>query len=353
MIGPSFGFVRATRTGFDSANVKPGALIVFKVIKKVDDSHWIISLKGQEIKVQSQLPLEVGSSLKAKVSLADGVLSLRLQASKNVVSQILTAASLPDSKEARMVIDAFFHQGLPLREEMLRKVLRAFLSLPKQSAEAARLMALLFDKGIVLDPQQFERLQQLMEGPYQYRPAGEARESGKREQGGRRGKHEQEEREREKKNKTGAISKKSLRRQILRSSNNGNLLQLFNHLEAPHNNWIVIPLLFNEDDPEKPTMEGRLRLHGSPDGVLDRCSLSFFGQHSFHFSMLLSDGRRKIELYMDPLPPKSQRSGIISSLDKKLHNLRFEIDDTIKETRSFSSIQSESLPLVKKIDTIV
>ena len=79
MIEPSSGFVRATQNGSDQLKVRPGSRLSFFVHKKISENTWIISLHGHKIRVNSDIPLELGKNFRAVVLRQEGRVVLKFQ----------------------------------------------------------------------------------------------------------------------------------------------------------------------------------------------------------------------------------------------------------------------------------
>lgn len=275
---------------------------------------------------------------------------LKLLDSFNPVKSIADRLGLPQSEEAGQIIRSFVEQGLPLREEMLRRALFLFEQLQSREYRSARLIALLFDKGIFVNAKLFEKFQQVLwETPNPYPESLQDRRKKERDpqhEGERQNEKRRKQQEKERLSKV-------VRRQIHGKSNEGNLLHLFNHMAAPHGNWIVVPLRFDSPAIPNAPANGVLRLHTGPEGMADMCTCSIYGRREWHFRMNLREGKKKVSLSVEPLPNRKERGEIVIKLREKLRNLSFEIDDTISEVVEFSLYDSENGSDIKNIDTLV
>lgn len=275
---------------------------------------------------------------------------LKLLDSFSPVKSVADRLGLSQSEEAGQIIRSFIEQGLPLREEMLKRALFIFEQLKSRDPRSARLIALLFDKGIFINAKLFEKFQQVLwETPNSYPESLE-----NRRKKGRDSQHEGE-RQNEKRRKQQEKERlsKVVRRQIHGKSNEGSLLHLFNHMEAPHDNWIVVPLRFDSKAIPNAPVNGILRLHTGPEGRADMCTCTIYGTREWHFRLNLREGRKKVRLSVEPLPNRKESREIVFKLREKLRNLSFEIDDTISEVIEFSLYDSENRSDIKNIDTLV
>jgi len=346
---PNIGFIKAINTGFITHSVKPGSVISFTVLEKLSEGVWIVDIRGKKIKVQSSISLIVGKKLEAKVLMKDGKLFLRILDSRTPVESAIQKFSLPRNDISKMIIEGFIRQGLPLKEEMLRKAVLLLQDIRPPDQQSARLIALLFDKGLFLTRQQFEKFHHLLyDFPVNPQRQAEARRR-KQQDSGHEGQKERENRRKKDKNKV----RKLLLQNIQTRGREDNLLQLFNHLEAPHNNWIIVPLSFQTEISENAPDRGVLRLHTVQQGRVDKFTITFSGKRDWHFSGDMSPGKRLIRWNVDPLPDRKGKMEIVSKLREKLSNLSFEIDDTISEVLKFSVYGDEDAPDIKKIDTVI
>ncbi len=345
MIEPSSGFVRATTNGSDQLKVRPGSRLSFFVHKKISENTWIISLQGQKVRINSDIPLELGKIFRAVVLRQEGRVVLKVQEQTAVIDSVMDRFSLPHNDQVKLILQAFIQQGLPLREEILQRAILFFTSLKETNKTSARFLALLYDKGIFPDRALFERLQYMLREPAAFHQGEE------RQRGNHPG-HQEKNGKKEKENKEKKLEK--IKKQIaVQMKNEGpgeNLLQLFNHMKAGGDNWLVFPISFSG---ENVLREGVVRIHTDPAGRTDNFSVSFYGKGEFHFRGSLSSGKRRIAFFMDHPSKSANPSTLISELKKKLHNLSFEIDDTIKGAEIFSPFEGENLTTLKKIDTIV
>ncbi|MDZ7793466.1 MAG: hypothetical protein U5P10_07145 [Spirochaetia bacterium] len=152
----------------------------------------------------------------------------------------------------------------------------------KDSA-TSRLLAIAYDKGLFLTPEQMKRLQLLVFGGEYGRREGTPAQQEQQDAGhgheqpqGRQGRHRQgqssdqrqgnnsENRTAQSQNQSSVrrteqlqkLIEQDLHRQITRRGSGASLLHLFNHIQANHKNWIIIPLSFKatqsaEEPPEE------------------------------------------------------------------------------------------------------
>ena len=393
---PSIGLLHSITAGFTEQTVKPGSLISFSVQRKIGDHSWVVRMLGKEVKVVSDLQLEVGARLKATVQLESGKLILKIDRQAHALNNILQTSNLPDTQNSRMLIQAFMAQGLPLREEHLRAALKLFSQLEVKDSATSRLLAIAYDKGFFLTPEQMKRLQLLVfGGEYGRREGssaqqeqqdsgrgrGQAQDQGQGQNSDREQPQERQGRQKQGKNpenrsaqsqsqnqsqntvrRPGKLQKlieQDLQKQITGRGSGDSLLHLFNHIRANHKNWIIIPLSFKQTQAaEVPPKDdsGILRLQLDPEGRLQQFTLSLMMHRepepsTWHFAGQITDSRSKIHVYRGNLEQGRPNDEILSRLGKKLNNLSFEIDDTIRKASEFNPFGTEDISLLKRVDT--
>jgi hypothetical protein len=351
MIEPSTGFLNLQTKGLDRLQVRPGSFLSFRVNKQLSEHTWLIHLQGQDLKVSSTIPLETGKLFRALVILREGVLTLKVQEPFTAAQSVIDRYSFPDTTETRLIIQSFMEQGIALKEEIITRAVQFFRSFRPLNRKNGRLLALLYDKGIYPGKEEFSRFLEVLGEP------GENNDRDSRQPRYREGNRNQgndadgyKEKSSSRQGNTQKELVKSIKDQMERRDNGRSLLQLFNHLKARENNWTVFPLYF---DPERGIEKAVARLHIDRLGRTDSFSLSFYGKQEYHFRGTLKGKERRIELYMDGDGGASGPGGNIEELRKKLHNLSFEIDDTIKGTERFSAFGGEDLHDLREIDTIL
>mgnify|MGYP006286024187 CR=1 FL=1 len=372
---PSIGLLKTITAGFTERTVKPGSHVSFTVQRKLADNSWVVRLLGRELRVVSDLQLQVGSRLRATVQFESGKLLLKIDQQFHALNTILENSSLKDTPENRALIQAFMAQGLPIREADLQAAHKLFSQLETQNAQAARLVAVLQDKGLLLTAEQFRRMQSYIWGEEQYggqegrqesrqqshqegREQHEGREQRQEGQGRRQhpGQHSGQEADQKRQRQPARkieLSKsvtEDVKEQLGHRTTDGTLLHLFNHRHANHDNWIIIPIKFQGED------RGVLRLQVSRMGRAGRFTLTFHLKTSnstatWHFAGSCGQDGSKVEVYRGSGASGRPASEILSKLQQKLNNLRFEIDDTIKEGIEFEPFGPGGGSAFKRVDT--
>ena len=374
---PSIGLLHSITAGFTEQTVKPGSLISFSVQRKIGDHSWVVRMLGKEVKVVSDLQLEVGARLKATVQIESGKLLLKIDRQAHALNTILQNSNLPDTQTSRMLIQAFMAQGLPLREEHLRAALKLFSQLEVKDSATSRLLAIAYDKGIFLTPEQMKRMQLLVlggeygrregtpsqqeqqdSGRGQTQDQGQGQNSDREQPQGRQGRQRQDQTHQHKRDYNLKLIEQDLQKQIARRGSGDSLLHVFNHIQANHKNWIIIPLSFTPMPvaEESQTDSGILRLQLDTEGRAQQFTLTFMlssetEPSEWHFAGEITIPQSKIRIYRGNRKQGRPNDEILSRLHKKLNNLSFEIDDTIREASEFNPFGTEDISLLKRVDT--
>lgn len=346
---PAIGLLKTITAGFTERTVKPGSHISFTVLSRSGDQSWVVRMLGREVRVVSDLQLQVGARLKATVQFESGKLLLKIDPQSHALNTILQNSALTDTPQNRALVQAFIAQGLPIREESLRSALKLFAQLEVQDGRTARLIAILHDKGLLLTADQFRRLQGQVfgeESPHE-RPQNHGQPG---DEQGRRHPGQQHSRQQDRNTRLLKSVTGEVREQVQRKSSGGSLLHLFNHRQAEHNNWIIIPLKFQYED------TGVLRLQLSRMGKPDNFTITFNLKSAdlpatWHFSGRCRPNGSKLRVYRGRHAAGKPDREILSKLQQKLNNLRFEIDDTIREACEFDPFGPEEGTAFKRVDT--
>ncbi len=359
---PSIGLLKTIKAGFTEQTVKPGSHVSFTVQKQIGDHSWIVRMLGREIRVVSDLQLKTGAHLKATVQFESGKLLLKIDQQSHAINTVLHTSSLPDTENSRMIIQAFIAQGLPLREEHLKSALKLFSQLETKNQSVARLIAVIHDKGLLLTSEQLRRIQSYVWGEdpeQQHQSNDQEGNSHNRQSGHKEGSEQRRRREKHSEQHKNKI-KNRIQEYAAHKGTESSLLQLFNHKQASHQNWIIIPLSFKGYRENDVPDTGVLRLQVTKNGVPAQFTLTlkYVDEAEWHFTGKIGSTSSKIRVYSsnhnktirpDAIDRMNQK--ILSKLQKKLNNLPFEIDDTIREASEFNPFGTEAGSLLKRVDT--
>lgn len=351
---PSIGLLKTITAGFTERTVKPGSHVSFTVQRRLDDHSWIVRMLGREVRVVSDLQLQVGDRLRATAEFESGKLLLKIDHQWHAFKTLLQHSALADTPQNRVLLQAFMAQGLPIRESELNAAHKLFSQLETRNAQTARLVALLQDKGLILSAEQFRRLQSWVWGEEytDQRGGNSGQQHSEQHSGQHAGQQGQQQRSNQesRKNRLSKNVTEDVKEQLQSTCTEGSLLHLFNHRQARHDNWIIIPINFQSED------TGVLRLQISPLGKPGRFTLTFHINSSdspadWHFAGGCGTIEPKIEVYRGRNASGRPDREILSKLQQKLNNLRFEIDDTIREASEFDPFGPGKETAFKRVDT--
>jgi hypothetical protein len=280
--------------------------------------------------------------MRASVSLQGGRIYLRLLETEKLARHALSNLSLPLTEEHKNVVAAMIKTGLPLKEELIARLVQQYRSLPGQDAFSARVLALLADKELLFSLEDIEKLIRSLTGAVER----EGRE-GHRDPRRQRGRGESGGRRREDKDRS-RPSASDIRATVERSGGEEGVLAMFNHMRGRHDNWIVVPFV-----PEAGGETAVLRFRIDASDTISRFSFSIIGEESWHFEGKPAGKTPRLVVYCSDPNVRAKSSRVVERLRKKLHNLSYEIDDTIRETTEFEPFVSETSTDVRGVDTRV
>ncbi len=341
MLPGILGFIEGTQQT-SVPQLKPGSTVTFTVKSQNSDGSWTLMLGGKELSVRSETALVPGERMRASVSLQGGRIYLRLLETEKLARHALSNLSLPLTEEHKNVVAAMIKTGLPLKEELIARLVQQYRSLSGQDTFSARVLALLSDKELLFSLEDVERLIRSLTGAME-REGREGRRDSRRQHGrGESG----DRREDEKRRKRPTSS--DMRAAVERSGGEEDVLALFNHMRGRHDNWIVVPFV---PEASGDTAVLRFRIDGSD--TISRFTFSLYGSESWHFEGKLSGKTPRLVIYCSDRRVRAESARVVDSLRKKLHNLAYEIDDTIRETAEFEPFVSETSTDVRGVDTRV
>ncbi|MFO7848652.1 MAG: hypothetical protein R6V67_01720 [Spirochaetia bacterium] len=323
-----------------AVKLKPGSTVVFTVKGQNSNGSWTLLLGGKELTVRSEAALIPGERMRARVSVQGGRVYLRLMDADKLARHALSELRLPVTADYKNIVDSLIKTGLPLKEELITGLMRQYDSLSRQDFVSARILAVLFDKGLSFSSEDIESLIRAVGGPLEEREENRRRRREKERDGS------QEDGGKEKKN--GLPNSTEIRRQVERSEGDGGVLPLFNHIKGSHEHWVVVPFsITGRED------KAVLRFCIDDGSKVGRFTFSVYGKKTWHFEGIDTGKTRRLVVYSNDRGVKENPRRIVGELRKKLHNLPWEIDDTIRETSDFDPFVSEKNTDVHGVDTQV
>ena len=308
--GPVVGGIQISpRPGL---RLHPGEIVLLSVIKQLGPGKWAVGIGGRVYPAFSQLVLQPGSVLRARVGSAAGRLILTLSDQRmDPVRMALQREGLPASATTETIARALAMSGLPIHAETVERV-RVILEKSRLPLRrGARLVATLIDKGIDPSSRGAEALMAVL--AFGERGGGDPRRY----------------RGRPFPDTAGAVKKLAAEMAVPESAKPASL-QAFNHIRGRAQTWVVIPFLFDEGEER---MAGTIRLLYDP--FLKRPLKLAMVVGGISFFLPLEGKSRRLSIFCDDPRLRGAAARGLDSLRAKFHNKGMEVDDTILEGEAF------------------
>jgi hypothetical protein len=309
---------------------RPGETVVVHVIKRLDAGRWAVGLQGRVYPASSELPLEPGAVLRARVSGAAGKLVLTVS---DVVPDALLGAlqlqGIPSGGLEELIARTIARAGLPILPDTIQKVKSLLTRAGVDERKSARSAVTMVDKRI--DPSSAGAASLLRVLAFGQKGGDDPR----RYRGRQMPQTPQE---------VKAFAESLPAGQEAPSS----ALQAFNHAAGKTPSWVVIPFVFTA---------GAQRMAGTVKVLFDAfhkrplalCLVT--AEVALHLP--LTGTRRRLSIYSDSDRVQRAAARGLDSLRSKFHNMGLEVDDTIKEGNAFDGFtpveEGEALP---GVDTV-
>jgi len=312
------------------SGLRPGEIVVVQVIKQLDAGKWAVGIRGRVYPASSELLLEPGAVLRARVGGSPGKLVLTVSsAESDAVLSALAARGIPPGGAEEVIARALARTGLPVLPETIQKLKTLLAKAGVDERRGARSAATLVDKRI--DPGSTGAAAMLRvlafgqkggEDPRRYRgrPLPETPGSVKEWAG-------------------------SLKAP---KSSRPSALQAYNHRAGRSQTWIVIPFVFTSDGER---LEGTLKLLYDVFKARPLALSVSAGEVGLYLP--LHGRRRVLSVYCDSEQVKRAAERGLDSLRSKFHNMGLEVDDTIKEGNTFDGFSPvEEGGVLPSVDTV-
>ena len=313
------------------SGLRPGETVTVHVIKRLDAGKWAVGVLGRVYPASSDLPLEPGAVLRARVSGTPGKLVLTVS---DVVPDALLAAlnaqGMPPGGPEELIARTLARAGLPLLPETIQSV-RNLLTRASalEDRKSTRSAVALVDKRI--DPGSPGAASLLKVLAF----------------GEKGGEDPRRYRGRPLPDTPGAVKKfsDSLAGHLSASSSG---LPAFNH-SAPRNpSWVVIPYVFTTG---AQSFAGTLKILF--DSRVGRPLALTITTEGVAVHLPLIGRRRTLSVYCDSSKLKSAAARGLDTLRAKFHNMGLEVDDTIKEGNAFDGFAPvEEGEILPSVDTV-
>jgi len=307
--------------------LKPGETVVLTVIKQLDAGKWAVGIGGRVYPAYSNLLLEPGSVLKARVSSSAGRLLLSVTTElQDPLQAALVRQGIPSGTTAQVIARALILSGLAVRAETIDQVrmLVSRLKLPPQ--KAARLASVVINKRIGLSGQGIDALLGMLS--FGERGGGDPRRY--------RGKPLPE---------TGKAVKEFVAGLAVPGPEAQDAVCVFNHRRGQAQTWVVVPFVF---DAEPERLAGTIKILFDP--FLARPLRLVLTAEGMSFFLSLEGKNKKLSIFCDDSSILAAAKRGLDRLQAKFHNMGMEVDDTINGGDAFDGFspvaEGAALPMI-------
>jgi hypothetical protein len=310
---------------------KNGSVVPVRVLKALAPGKWAIGVGGRVFSARSDVALEPGRVLQARVFLAgDGTVSLHIEPhAPDPIAAFLAKEGLPDETIFRTLIGAFLRHQRPLDPFVLKKASRHLSRGPRDGERDTANLAVLDDKGWDVDTPSTKVMLELLDYGRKHRDCD------RRGRRGREGNGTEELRE-------------AIRESFREDRGDTGPLQVFNHRKGSHGTWVVAPFRLEAGQKE---YRGTLRFF--QDSVSRKTECMVLNVHSntgneWSFHLPLAGKSRKLSLYCGPEAARRWTQRNLAVLESDFRNIGVEVDDIIhgiEEFDGFSEVRERgSMP---------
>jgi hypothetical protein len=314
-------------------SLRPGDSVLVRVIKHLAGNKWAVGIRGRVLPAFSEVELAAGQRLKAQVAVRQGRVTLRVSGEpQDTIRALLLRQGMRPDPLLETIVKAFLSSGLSVAPERLQAARRLLEKMKLDPRKFSRILAVMLEKGMDLRSRGLEQLLSVLGYGEQESDGGQRR--------------------RRRMSPDAGQLAKQLKSEVEQQGGEGSSLQVFNHLRAEHDGWVVIPFDYTCDDSGR--IYGTIRLLYDPlrrqtDRLVVVARSESGGKWSF---VLRGKGRPgpgapgpgapgpggELTIFHDS-PPAGGSGRIKAELDvlrSKLQNLGVKIDDTIREDQSFN-----------------
>ena len=292
--------------------LRHGETVTLRVIKLLSESKWAVAIRGKVYPASSELALQPGSVLKARVSIAGGKLLLAvIGEAPDAVRAALGAQGLPAEAGVELIARALARSGLPILADTIQKVKALLTRTGLGAQKGARAAATLVDKGIDLSSPGAKVLLPVLafgqkggEDPRRYR-----------------GKKLPE---------TSAAVKDLAGSLAAAPADRPSVLQAYNHIRGKAQTWVVVPFTFGEGEQR---VEGTFKILFDP--YLARAIAFTLALDDIAFHLPLQGKGKSLSVFCSDERTCRAAARGLDSLRAKFHNMGLEVDDIVNDGNAF------------------
>ena len=310
--------------------LRQGELVTLRVIKHLADAKWAVAIHGKVYPAFSELALQPGAVLRARVALAGGKLLLAVTGDvPDAVRAALSAQGLPTDGGSELIARALARSGLPILADTIAKAKALLSSSRLDGQKGARAAATLVDRGIDLSSPGAQALLPVL--AFGEKGGGDPR------------------RYREKPlPRTAAAVKETLGSLAAAPAVRSSPLQAYNHVRGKAQTWVVIPFVFGDGDER---IAGTFKILFDP--FLGRALALTLALEEIAFHLPLQGKRKSLSVFCADEQTRRAAARGLDSLRSKFHNMGLEVDDIVNDGDAFDGFspveEGVSLP---SVDTV-
>jgi hypothetical protein len=318
--------------------LKQGQSVTVNVIKHLEGAKWAVAIRGSVYPAFSDLPLQPGAVLRARVGTAEGKLLLTVsEVMPDAVRAALLRQGLPAGGDVELIARVLARSGMPIIAETIQKIRALLTRSGMELHKGARIAATIIDRGI--DPGS--------EGARALLPVLGFGTKGGEDHRRYRGRQLPD---------TPRAVKEFVAALPADASARPSALQAFNHIRGKAQTWVVIPFIFTSGDQR---IAGTMKIlfdpfHSRPLAfALATEGISFFLPLRTEQAHSRGGKRGRLSIYCDD--ERLRRAGMrgLDSLRSKFHNMGLEVDDIITEGDRFDGFSPvEEGVTLPSVDTV-
>jgi hypothetical protein len=310
--------------------LRQGDLVTLHVIKRLEGSKWAVGIGGRVYPATSELALEPGAMLRARVGAAAGKLVLTIsEVIPDAVRAALQQEGIPSGGEAELIARALARSGLPILTETIQKVKALLTRSELDPRKGARLAATIVERGI--DPSS--------SGARALLPVLGFGEKG--------GENPRRYKGRQLPDTPDAV-KKYVAGLAAEPAAPPSALQAYNHIRGKSQTWVVIPFCFTAGEQ---SIQGTMKILFDP---FQSRPLAFsLSTDGIGFHLPLQGKNKMLRIFSDDERTRRAAARGLDSLRSKFHNMGLEVDDTVNEGDAFDGFSPvEEGVTLPSVDTV-
>ena len=310
--------------------LRHGEIITVRVIKQLAGTKWAVAIHGKVYPAFSELALQAGSALRARVSMVGGKLMLAVTGEiPDAVRAALGAQGLPTDGDAELIARALARSGLPIMADTIQKVKTLLTRSGLGAQKGARAAATIVDRGIDLASPGAKALLPVL--AFGEKGGGDPR------------------RYRERKlPETAAELKHDLGSLAATPGDRPSMLQAYNHTRGKSQTWVVIPFTYGEGDQR---VAGTFKVLFDP--FLGRALALTLALEDIAFHLPLQGKKRSLAVFCHDERTSRAAARGLDSLRSKFHNMGLEVDDIVNDGDAFDGFSPvEEGVTLPSVDTV-